>query len=134
MNVKLHANATESDKDPQTRVKTPADQRDGDILKAMKLRHECVTFFGELKLSGIQVWGDHALFPDGSQCFAKVTTGPYVPLKLAKRGDQWGVLMPVMRQTKSEIHEEWFDTKEDMMDWVSEAIRLEEEWLQGRGV
>ena len=134
MGVKLHTNATKSGKGLEIRLKIPQDQRDGDILEAMKLRDECNTFFGELKLSGVQVWGDHALFPDGSQCFAKVTLGDYVPLKLAKRGDEWGVLIPAMRQQKSEIHEEWFDNKEDMMEFTSEAIRLEVKDRKDRGL
>lgn len=130
MNAKLQSNETSDDKPAETRAKIPEDERSGDILEATKLRHECVTFFGELKLSGVQVWGDHGLFPDGAQCFARVTIEPYVPLKLAKRGDEWGVLIPTPYNC---IHEEWFDNKEDMMEFTSEAIRREEAFLRERG-
>jgi hypothetical protein len=126
VNAKLQSNETSDDKPAEIRTKTSLDQRSGDILEAIKLRNECNTFLGELKLAGVPVWGDHALWSDGAQCFVQVKLEPFVPLKLAKRGDEWGVLI---LQQDDRIIEEWFENKEDMMEFVSEVIRRKEAWM-----
>ena len=136
MNENVHLNVTLGAKDAKTtrneRSKIPSDARPGDILRARELRKQFKTFLGELELSGVKVSGSYDIFPDGTQCFAKIKVDEVTAvMTLAEKDGRWVLMWPVMDESAPRLRygvvkftEQDRSTPDQLMDLASFLVRL----------